>query len=243
MNNILVVGEIERGLATELNAVTKLFIGLSFSLLIVLQSSLLPVLIVLVGIFFVNFIIYGIRRTSGIIYSIRHLLVLVPLSVFLFLFSFDLSTRINLTLSTTIRLVSITLAFSPLSRSTTPDDLLSGLLSIRLPPLLSWIIVSTYRQSIFVLEELQVTSKLYLRDAPSGKIASIRYYSDAVVKLLVIAYGRAIVRSKEYADTLMVRGWTGAHRDLPLEASSFSLVDIIFISLVSVFSILMFVLY
>jgi len=217
--------------------------GIVLTTLLIIETDIGIALLELSVVIILTITIFGLRWFLSSLRSLWMIILLAPLSVFIFSFTIDLTGRLNLSLLVLIKLVGILFSFSPMSRTVTPNELFASLIALKFPPTLSWIVVSTYRQATFLIEELRLSFMLLTRNIPTSRIKRLRYLTSSASNLLIIAYGRAIIRSKDYADTLMVRGWQGAHKDIPLDTIGAGGKDVVVVFLLLLYLGIMFVPY
>lgn len=229
--------------ASSLNPLTKMLMGTVLTTLLIIETDINIALLELSVVLILTITIFGLKWFLSSLRSLWMIILLAPLSVFIFSFTLDLTGRLNLSLLVLIKMIGILFSFSPMSRTVTPNELFATLIALKFPPTFSWIVVSTYRQAIFFIEELRLSFMFLTRDIPTGRINRLRYLTSSASNLLIIAYGRAIIRSKDYTETLMVRGWKGAHKDIPLDKIGVRGTDVVVIFILLLYLGIMFVPY
>lgn len=140
-----------------------------------------------------------------------------------------------------LRVIGISLAFSVFNRTTSPEMLLDALIKMRVPSALAWKITTAYRQAIFYVEELNQLQTT-IRTSQSGffvkNVEEVRNF----IRVYTMALVRAIIRSKEFSNTLQIRGFHSAHAEITLHTHQRNTTDLIISFLaVLIFIILWFV--
>ncbi|MHA2278154.1 MAG: energy-coupling factor transporter transmembrane component T, partial [Candidatus Kariarchaeaceae archaeon] len=141
---------IESNFINDRNPTIKFFIALLFLIVIFIESSLLPLFIIFILILTFSVRSQGLNRILGIYWALKYYIVVVLLVTFTFNdFRFS-----NLVILTLLKLVSIFIAFSFFSKTTTPENLIDVLMQLKIPPNIAWSIGVAFRQAIVILEEV-----------------------------------------------------------------------------------------
>jgi energy-coupling factor transporter transmembrane protein EcfT len=220
---------------------TKLFLSISLSSILIFNRNSLILLSVFIIIISVQIGLVGYKRFLQTIYMLRwSIFVIFTISVIVNSFNQDLLLdRILSSSVLVLRVIGITFSFSIFNQTTSPDLLYDSLIKLKIPKRLAWVIVISYRQAIFYIDEF---SNLFhgLSVQTSNPIRKIIRIVKDFVKILVIAYVRAIIRSREFAHTLKVRGFSTIHENISLYSTKLRIPDYCIILLIIIIDIISF---
>ena len=141
-----------------------------------------------------------------------------------------------------MKFLIIIIAFAVFNRTTSPDQVVDSLIKLKLPPTLAWTIGAALRQSIFIIDELTYIREIQrARNGYYGfkKTQKLKAIINEIYQLLISIYARALIITGPYADTLINRGWTGAHSTITLYTSKFEKSDVIFLLITIIIPILL----
>lgn len=206
----------------------KLLLGLIISIVAITTSSTVLLLINLLLAIIVYTSVSSLSFLVRFIYSQK--IVVALIFVFSFFIYPHLSVQQHAVLAglLLIKYFSLIFAFSVFNRTTSPESLIDTLIKLKIPPNLAWAIAGAYRQGLFAITELSLVKlriqNMYNVSTVSGRMRS-HLQALLSTRLVISAYIRGILRANEYAESLYVRGWNGAHSTVTLHSSSFTKTD------------------
>ncbi len=221
---------------TELDVRTKIL----FAFNMVIISMLIENIIILLGYLLIVFLIisvnYGILHLPRSIWHMRYFVILVLLINFILLKTFQIDILVVI-----LRVFILLFSFYIFNKSTNPDLIVDALIKMKIPSNLAWIIGSTIRQSIFLIEDVSdVMAVQRIRSNFENKSKSVSRFklidkmrdtTKQIHPLIVTTFARSILNAKDLGDTMFIRGFEGAHKDIALFTNSFGRMDIKFIVL------------
>ncbi len=205
------------------DARAKLLFSLSILIISLLIDNLIDGLIYISLIVVVVALTLGTRYITNFVWSIKWFILLSLIINYVMLgFQFNLTLFIFV-----IKLIILLLSFSLFNRTTRPEEVVDALIKLKLPPLLSWLVGSSMRQAIFLVDDFQ--DQQAILKIRSDKKFSISNKLYQILALLIGLYSQAIINAGELADTLETRGWTKPHREITLHSSTFNIEDLYFV--------------
>lgn len=183
----------------------------------------------LISVFF-SIIFTGISSTLRTIWSMKYFLIMVMIFTWLLTSNFNS----ELIIETTLTVIILITAFSSFSKLSNPDLIVDALIKLRIPPTFAWKIGLSLRQVYFIQSELTSVRAIHRnRYLGDSSISNIKNIVRSVVMLISNSISRAIIKAEEISDSLYIRGYQGAHAQIMLQSTNFTLTDyILFIILV-----------
>ncbi len=163
----------------------------------------------------------GLKALFEKLWKLKLLLVAVPIFHYL-LTTFPYPIELIVTTQFVLRLLVLFLLFSGFGQTIPPDEFVDSLLTLRFPANFAWSIGSVYRQSVFLGQELAIFQDLHRPPTTNGWLRQITAQIEFSFNLLTAAFSLAIDRANGYANSLLNRGWQGAHRTIICYSRSFS---------------------
>ena len=228
-----------KGVIASFHPVSKIILGLNSLILALILNDILLLSLHLVIILLIKISAFGIKSTLREILAFWQFVVAYMVITLLLYLTQVVIYDLQLIGITLIKLIVALNSFSIFFKTTTPEQLLYVLNTLRFPSKLSWMIVATYRQVFFVLNELSqlfMLSKNKYSTTNLGFIRKIRMNALIASRILVIGMVNAVYRSLEYSETLKIRGWTKPHREITLFSQSYRVVDFLIFLIIVAYS-------
>jgi energy-coupling factor transporter transmembrane protein EcfT len=205
------------------DARVKLMFSLSILIISLWIDNLMDGFIYVTLIFIVVSLTLGIKYIRNFLWSIKWF-ILLSLIINYVMLNYQLTTTLFIFV---IKLIILLLSFSLFNRTTRPEEVVDALIKIKLPPLFAWLVGSSMRQAIFLVEDFQ--DQQAILKIRTDKKFSITNKLHQILSLLIGLYSQAIINAGELADTLETRGWTKPHKEITLYSSILNIEDLIFV--------------
>lgn len=211
----------------------KFLVSIILLVSIFIENKIFPLIMLFLIIFLFSTISQGVRRISKVYWNMRYYLILV-LIVSLFFNDLRFDYFIVITI---LKLISIFIAFSFFSKTTTPEKLIDVLIQLKIPPGIAWSVGVSFRQALLILEDayyIQSIQRLRIGYHELSLNKKIAFRFTEIYTMLVSILGRSIVISTEFAIAIKMRGWEKAHKNIILDNSPIHFYDYLFLILVAV---------
>ncbi|MCY3412342.1 MAG: energy-coupling factor transporter transmembrane protein EcfT [Candidatus Heimdallarchaeota archaeon] len=210
---------------------TKFLFILNMVIVSIIVTAFVPLLGYLLVIYLILSVNYGWLQLFRFIWYMKYLFML------LFAFNYLLSQTIEIdVLVVSLRIIILIFSFYILNQSTNPDQIVDALMKLRIPVFLAWVIGTTIRQTVFLIDDMQDLMAIQKirneieteRIDESGRLARFRSKIQLIFTLLSATFSKSILNASDLGDVLYIRGFESAHREMTLHTTTFTRLDLYF---------------
>lgn len=235
MSSLLFQFSIEDNWVSKLDTRSKILFAMNLVLISILVNDLYILTFYLLIILVLLQVNYGLFHFPRMIWYMRYFLILIIVINFLIVqkLSFGL-------LIVYFKIFILLLSFYLFNKSTDPDLIVDALIKMYVPPIIAWYVGSTLRQAIFLIEDINdvmAIAKIRMKfeqplsQSKSRLFPKLRENIRLIHPLFVSTFSRAIMNASDMGDTMFIRGWNGAHKEISLRTNNMKIIDITFILL------------